>query len=447
MDNSLSWNDICVNCLEYMKKYFSAITILGVLVTSAWAQKADLKHVSEQLDMDGSFYMANNIEGDLSKLARLGNDWLETARKNGSKSVEESADFQKAMEVMGLDHLVAYGRSAKHHGDHWVNKMYWQTGGTNEGIFSMLGDKASGPVVPTFAPEGTDLVVEMNMDMRQMTKVMKTLAPMCKDKEKCMTGWMEQPLNQNMKFGELVDQLNMKMSLAVKLDDKKRKSCPVYPEYTFPEMHACVRMDGAMVVWKQFAPMAGFMFKIEKQEDGTKMYTPLRKHKRWGDKQPIMLVNEERELIWMATSKEFLAACRGEGKKLLDDPQYQAISRETEGGVNAMAYLSRQACLEIRQVKEVKYKKKQPVFSEEYMKFMLDHVTESKNGYFAAVSKTEKGMNFVVKTPCPIKEMFNCGKGCCKWKSRCKSSKSCGNKKSKCTKTNNRKTSKCPLGH
>ncbi len=40
----------------------------------------------------------------------------------------------------------------------------------------------------------------------------------------------------------------------------------------------------------------------------------------------------------------------------------------------------------------------------------MDHFTESKNGYFAAMTKSDDDIHMILKAPCSIKE-FNGGKG------------------------------------
>jgi hypothetical protein len=88
------------------------------------------------------------------------------------------------------------------------------------------------------------------------------------------------------------------------------------------------------------------------------------------------------------------------------------------------------------------------------IKKIMDHLTESKNGYYAEMRKSDKGINFVLKAPCPVKEIM-CGKrgyrkGGMKGKSGCpfsRGSKSykgdCGCEKGKCKCAKDKSSCKC----
>lgn len=403
-----------------------SLLLSTLLVATPWVasaqegKKADLKDVTKNLDMDGQFFMANNIEGDLGKLAALGSDYVQTARENGNQCFPEGMDFTVMLKDMGLDQLAAYGRSAKFAGDHWVSKMYVQNNGSKKGAFSLMGKSNTAYEVIQFAPSGSDLVMECSVDTRQFMSGMKSV-PRCEKINK----FLDRRLPSGGTMEEMLNAFTAKMSVAIRLDDEKREVCPVYPEYTFPKMHGCMRMEGANQIWNQVGKMAGFMLKIEKQDDGTLLMTP-RKQKKGMN--VVMLMDEKKDLLWVATSPEFLAECQSGGAKLADDNDFKAISGGVKKG-NALAYISRQACLEVRQVKEVKMKKKdKKCLSDAMMKRVMDHLTESENGYFAEIHKSKKGINYVLKAPCPVKEII-CGKG-----RGCGRKKGCSGSKKSCSK-------------
>lgn len=416
------------------------------IATAQTADKVDMKDVTNNLDMDGQFFMANNIEGDLGKLAALGTDFAQNAAKNGKSCLPEDMDFTAVLKDFGLDEMVAYGRSAKFADDHWVSKMYIQNNGSKKGVFSMMGAENTTYQAINFAPSGTDLVMEWSVDTRQLMASMKSM-PKCERMDK----WMSRKMTDGSTMEDMLNQFTMKMSLAVKLDDKIREVCPVYPEYTFPKLHGCMRMEGANLMWKQVGPMAGFMLKMEKQEDGTLLMTP---HKQKKNMNVVMLLDAKNDLLWAATSPEFLIECRNDGAKLAADADFKAISGGSTTG-NVIAYISRQACLEIRQVKETKFKKKEKKYlSDDMMKKIMDHLTESKNGYYAEMRKGDKGINFVLKAPCPVKEIIGGkrgyhkggmkGKGGCPFSGGSKSDKGgCGCEKGKCECDKDKSACKC----
>jgi|TARA_B110000908_G_scaffold140696_1_gene167948 hypothetical protein len=373
------------------------------IVSAQSAKNIDMKDVTNNLDMDGQFFMANNIEGDLSKLAALGTDFAQNSAKNGTSCLPEEMDFNAILKDFGMDQLVAYGRSAKFEGDHWVSKMYLQNNGSKKGIYSMMGESNTTYQAINFAPSGTDMVMEWSVDTRQLMNSMKNV-PKCERLDEFMSGKM--PAGGTVE--EMLNTFTAKVSLAVKLDDKKREVCPVYPEYTFPKMHGCMRMEGANQMWKQVGGMAGFMMKVEKQDDGTLMLTPRKQKKNMN---VVMLMDTKNDLLWAATSRKFLAECRGDGAKLAADADFKTISEGSTKG-NAIVYISNQACLEIRQVKEAKYNKMgKKYLSDEMIEKIMNHLTESKNGYYAEMRKSKNGINFVLKAPCPVKEIMGVKRG------------------------------------
>lgn len=426
-----------------------SLLLSTVLVATPWVASAqssknvDMKDVTNNLDMDGQFFMASNIKGDLSKIAALGTDFAQNSAKNGKSCLPADMDFNAILKDFGMDQLVAYGRSAKFEGDHWVSKMYLQNNGSKKGVFSMMGKNSTTYQAINFAPSGTDMVMEWSLDTSQLMSSMRNV-PKCDRVDKFMS--------RNMPAGgtvqDMLNKFTMKMSLAVKLDEKNREVCPIYPEYTFPKMHGCMRMEGANQMWKQVGGMAGFMMKIEKQDDGTLLMTPRKQRKNMN---VVMLMDVKNDLLWAATSKEFLAECRGDGAKLADDADFKAISGGSNKG-NAMAYISRQACLEIRQVKDAKYEKKvKKYLSDDMIEKIMDHLTESKNGYYAEMRKSRNGINFVLKAPCPVKEMMGCKggsrKGCSYSKKGCKGcNKGCSSCKKGCDKSGDKGCKGCDKG-
>ena len=416
---------------------FAVIT--PIAATAQEAKNADLKKVASHLDMDGQFFMANNIEGDIAKIVDLGADWLQTAAKNGKEGIPKDLDLEKIFTTLGGDQVYAYGRSAKFAGDHWVNKMFVQTNGSNKGLLSLSGEKAQPFAASAFAPSGSDLALEMNMDARQLTSMMKLMEqmPKCPKTERMMKG-MSKKLPSGITMEEMLNQLNLRISAAVKLDDNKRVECPKFPEYTFPEMHSCMRVEGFNPIWKEVGPISKWVMNHEVQEDGTTLLTPKNMPKRgmMKDKKPVILIDEKNNLMWAASSIEFLTECRSDGAKLKDDTAFKAISGGlTEG--NGLAYISKQTCMEIRQVKEAKYKKMdKKMLSDDRIKMIMDHLTESKNGYFAAMTKSADGIHMVLKAPCPIKEICG-GKGRRGCRSKCSRGrgKGCGKGCSKCEKS------------
>ncbi len=251
---------------------------------------------------------------------------------------------------MDGDQVFSYGRLAKFAGDHWVNKMFVQI----NGLLSFSGEKAQPFAVTAFAPKGSDIAIEMNMDARQITTMMKATNQMCKcpKMEKTMKA-MNQILPSGITAEEMINQLNLKISVAVKLDDKKREVCP-----KFPAIQSCLRIEGANTIWKEVRSMSKWVMKHEVQNDGTTLLTPLTMPEEgmMKDKKQVMLMDEKNNVTWATTSIEFLTERRSDGAKHKDDAAFKAISSGLISG-NGMAYISNQTCLEIRQIKEAKLKK------------------------------------------------------------------------------------------
>ncbi len=426
--------------------YSIFLPVITMMLSGQTAMKVDMKDVTDHIDMDGQFFMANNVEGDLEKLAALGTDFLKNARKHGKKRFPTGLDLKLILGDMGLNDLVSYGRSAKFAGDHWVSKLYLQNQGSNRGVFSMMGEKNTEYEVLKFAPSGADFVMEWQIDTRQLGAVMKHV-PGCVRMEKAM--------KRNLTGGETVeDVLNMykgKVSLAVKLDDKVREACPIYPEYTFPKLHGCLRLKGVTPIWKHLGAVAGFMMKMVRQEDGTLLMIPRKQPKKMN---AAFVLDMKNDVLWAGTSIEFLNECRGRKAGLSVDKGYKALSGGSRDGCGVV-YISKQACMELRQVKEAKYKKRgKSCLSEEMRKRVLDHLTESENGYYAEVRKSEKGINVLLKAPCPVKEILcfkRCGKRygkkCCSaGKGKCCSRSKCGELKKQCGSCERKKQRGCPLG-
>ena len=134
-----------------------------------------LAKISQKVDADGDFLQLNKFDGDIATLIEYGELALDIAKIEVSE-IPANLQVAKIFKVLGLDAMKASALSSKKVDGSWNNKSYLYTGGSDKGILSMYGETDAAYVVTNFAPETTDIAVQLRMDLRQATQIITEIA-------------------------------------------------------------------------------------------------------------------------------------------------------------------------------------------------------------------------------------------------------------------------------
>jgi len=108
-----------------------------------------------------------NAEFTEAKSAKDLHDKLAAMITKKAKEEGEDVDGKAILDVLGLGDITSYAMSSEKDGTEWKNLMFLHTNGSDKGIFSLLGKKGADFSAPSMCPGGSDLVMQMDLDLSQ----------------------------------------------------------------------------------------------------------------------------------------------------------------------------------------------------------------------------------------------------------------------------------------
>ena len=202
------------------KRYLSLVPIAAIMVSplSAATLKPSLEKVAAKVDTDGDFLQLNKFDGDLATLKEYGELVLDIARAENSE-IPAALKVGKLFEVLGLNALQATATSSKKVDGSWNNRSYLWTGGSQKGILSLYGKANEKYEVAAFAPESTDIALQLRINLSQMNKVITEIADAMGqgDMMRKEFGKPQQEIGGMTPF-QLIEKLDFRVSIAIDID-------------------------------------------------------------------------------------------------------------------------------------------------------------------------------------------------------------------------------------
>ena len=134
----------------------------------------DLLNALSKVDSDGSYLELNSVSEDMEVLTKYSSILMDIIG-DMDKTVPK-VDMRRLLDALGVLDLKSLARSNKKHGDLWLNKTYLATGGSNKGLFSLMGGNGDSFTVPSMSPAGTDIALEMQLSFEQLPELIKSIA-------------------------------------------------------------------------------------------------------------------------------------------------------------------------------------------------------------------------------------------------------------------------------
>lgn len=134
----------------------------------------DLLKALSKVDSDGSYLELNSMSEDMEALKKYSNLLMEVI--SGMDPTVPKVNTGELMGALGALDMKAMARSNKKHGDIWINKTYLANGGSGKGIFSLIGQNGDTFTVPSMSPAGTDIALEIQLSLKQIPELIKSIA-------------------------------------------------------------------------------------------------------------------------------------------------------------------------------------------------------------------------------------------------------------------------------
>lgn len=388
----------------------AALTLAG---SAAFAQTSalspDLSGAASKVDTAGTYLELNKHDGDIAYITPYLQLIAEIARENG-EDIPKDFNAAKLISALGLDKLKATAISNTNLGDIWHNQIYIESD-PSAGIFSLSGGQSSEFTIPKMSPVGTDIALELELDLSQLPTIARNLgASVGKQSEVEKELTKKIPELNNATVEELLKKAKAEFNLAIDFDPTSKLEITPTTKLDRPRLIA--RIDGLTWLWDivgdNLIKEAGLpLGKSEK--DGVITYAiPEEMKEMLQGYTPQLIVDKNKDQIWLVTSPEFLAKATTPGKQLADDPKFAATWKGLPTTGNSMAYISKDFLNTLQELyatadkegllNDDDFQKAKPLVD----KFIKD-VTKSENGFAFSIAKDATGIHLANKTPFPGK--------------------------------------------
>lgn len=384
------------------------LTLAAVLTCSTSAQHPSLQNAVSKIDQNGSYLSINRVDSDLTTLSSYADEYLKLARAQG-KPIPASLDIQQVLKISGLDHISAIARSNTAVDTSWLNQAYIQTDGSREGIFSLFSAEAQPFIVPQIAPLGTDIAIQLELDLRKSPPIARALAKLF-DTSTAVDQSLSKVLGPfEVTLEEALKNSNIRAIIAIQFDNKNRFELG---KLNIGRPQILIRIDGLHWLWKKSAErlMNNLFIPFDHAEkDGIITYSsPPEMIEAFQGFEPTMVVDTRNDQIWIATSPALINQARADGNHLIDDPQFLATWQGLPKSGNSMAYISKSFLTEL----DTLYKKdlEKSLFDLESFKNIkpfvakiLTDTIKTNSGLALSLQHDPTGIHFASKLPFPDK--------------------------------------------
>lgn len=367
----------------------------------------DLTTAASKVDLTGSYLELNRLDGDVEFFTPYIQLVADVARKNGEQ-IPENFNAAKLINALGLNTLKASAMSNTKLGDLWHNQFYIQAD-PSAGIFSLTGGQAADFAAPTMSPAGTDVALELDLDLKKAPAIIKAIAASLGVDESELDFGEKIP-ELDMTIEEILNKSDVKLSLAIDFDEKNKLQ--IDEETMIVRPHLIARIDGATWIWDKIGDELIKEKKLplgKSEKDGVITYTiPVEMEEMLQGYRPQIIVDKNKDQLWLVTSPELFTKANTAGAQLADDPKFQATWKGLPEKGNSMAYFSKDffnsledlyaTALKQGILDNEDFQKAKPLVDK-----LIEDITKSDSGFAFSIAGDTDGIHLSNKIPFPAK--------------------------------------------
>ena len=406
-------------------KYFSSFFILCALATSSCEKKesaqtqapqhtpaparnasgiqlkSELATIAQHLDTNGEHFSVTKTAGDLEAFCFILDAALSVVPKE-ELGPDFNLSLRDTLQKSGLDHIVAKGESSNYTDDHWHNRTFYAVKGPRQGLLSLLGHEAIPFQGPSFAPANTDLLLETELNLKELKSLSEHIASSFgQEPKRSFAEAMQQKLmGIGMTTGDILGKFNAHLSLALTTHPTETwQSTLEGPE--LPIIDFVVRVDGVNWLWDEYGEA------LEKnatvREEGNK------KHLSFGDNtptpmgevSPIILIDNDANQTWVALQNKTLQACLSEDSpKLAQSQHFQSALKGLPKKGNSLSFTSKNL---YEVLARIPLEESGAFENEEQLKAVTAQIStfmiRSKAGYASVIANQKDGIMIASNSP------------------------------------------------
>ncbi|RYD38532.1 MAG: hypothetical protein EOP86_00555 [Verrucomicrobiaceae bacterium] len=302
---------------------------------------------AKHLELGGIFYGFMDVEGDLARFARIGDKFLDIARKqNGGGDIPKNLSASKIIEALGLTTVKAVGASSRTlEGGLYHNRAIVYAPGGQVGLFKLFGGKASPYASPLIAPAGSDLVGETDLNLSALLEISENVLKSIGD-ERLMQqyqGSLGFPVPVvNLTVKDLISKLDTKVIFFGELIKGEYIPIPNSPA-KIPAFKAVLSFDNIDFLFPAILEMtaqAGDKVKVEKGEGFELIKASQPPVPEMPFLQPAVYHDVKSGRILITTNLDYLRSALTATKTLSGDPAFVKATANLPKEGNSLSYVT-----------------------------------------------------------------------------------------------------------
>ncbi|MFT5906097.1 MAG: hypothetical protein ACI9E1_001702 [Cryomorphaceae bacterium] len=391
------------------KKYLLMLPAFSLATsTLSWGQAVADVPAAAKVNLKAEFTEAKSATDLIDKLAAM---ITKEAKEEG-----EDVDGKAILKALGLGDITSYAMSSEKDGTEWKNLMFLHTGEADKGIFSLIGKKGADFSAPNMCPAGSDLVMQMDLDLRTaeelLRNVMKAAGNVPKEEQQDFEDTMKEEIPElGMTTSALLSKLDVRVNIAIDLDDKVKLALPMVGELDKPR--AVVRIDGLAWMWDKMGDdmIAESGMPLQKKEEGGVItYSlPAEMAAQFMGYSPVVAIDKQKNQIWISSSPEFLKRSMDGTESLADSLAYKGTMQGLPGKGNAMAYMSKDFAdllLKLHGIAKANGMMEGLGENKDDVDKMVESLKKINQGNVSTLSRSEDGLHFSSRSTESLESMI-----------------------------------------
>lgn len=368
-----------------------------------------LQRVVKHLGKGGVHYSLTDVEGDAEEFGRIIDQVIGPMSSGPDAVLPPSFSFGGLLRDLNVDHVKAIGQSAHQEGDYWHSRAFLLTEGRRGGLLSLLGGKGKSFQAPTFVPADADLVIELELNLKQARDVAKKIATSFGPEAEQGLGeaFGEKLLEGSLSLGDFLGKFKVRLVVAAVFDQNQK--IPLSEELTIPGVKLVARLDGAKWMWEAYHKFLAEDSDTKKADGLELLLTPEPMETPMGEVQPVLALDEETGSIWFSLHEEYLQEVRAGENTLASSSDFQKALKGLPEHGNALVYNSSQMVAELNKVYRLAQEDlaaqggEQAAAMEVAKAFMLPFADIKPLPFAGVIANNEEGVLIAMNGPTPIK--------------------------------------------
>jgi len=307
---------------------------------------ASFAAAAKHLEIGGLFFSYMDLDGDLAKLAAIGDKLLEAARKDGiATQIPDNLKAAPLVDALGLTSLKGLGFSSRSLGpDFFHNRALLVMPGGGKGLLKLFGNKPAPVEVASFAPKDADIAYQGEFTLSALRETMEAVLTAGGDENMLaqFKGLLDFPIPPlNMTAGEVIEQLNLKVMTAASLKEDRKFNVPGAP-VAIPAVNAMVSIEGLDFIMEALLVFAGETDSVTVEKgDGFNIIKPVNALPGELDYfRPALYHDVKSKKIILTTHIDYARAAIAGTDHLKDSPDFQKATSGLPAEANGMTYAS-----------------------------------------------------------------------------------------------------------